>query len=261
MIENAIGTFQLPLGIAQNFLINGREVPVPMAIEEPSVVAGASFMARLARSGGGFITTSDAPEMIGQIQILDLTDPQKSRKVLLEHKNELLAEAAKSRPDPGRSGWRSARCGSAGARAPGAGQFPGTAPDHGCAGCHGRQCGQHRCRTTGAAGREAHRRAGSPAHPFQPGGSPPGPRDLHHTNGPTGVRMTIPAEKVRDGILEAWAFAAADPYRAATHNKGIMNGVDAVRDRHRQRLARGGSRRARVCRPIRAVHQPVHLVG
>jgi hydroxymethylglutaryl-CoA reductase len=65
----------LPLGIAQNFLVNGREVLVPMAIEEPSVVAGASFMARLARPAGGFFANTDAPEMIGQMQVINLVSP------------------------------------------------------------------------------------------------------------------------------------------------------------------------------------------
>ena len=74
MIENVVGTYALPLGIALNFQVNGRDVLVPMVIEEPSVVAGASFMAKLARAGGGFTATSTPPEMIGQIQILDLQD-------------------------------------------------------------------------------------------------------------------------------------------------------------------------------------------
>src|SRR3990172_5857153 len=72
MVENAVGVFGLPLGIATNFLVNGRDVLVPMAIEEPSVVAGASFAARLIREGGGFTATSDEPVMIAQVQILDL---------------------------------------------------------------------------------------------------------------------------------------------------------------------------------------------
>ena len=69
MVENAIGTFALPLGIAQNFVVNGRPVLVPMAIEESSVIAGASFMAKLARSGGGFSAKASEPEMIGQMQL------------------------------------------------------------------------------------------------------------------------------------------------------------------------------------------------
>jgi hydroxymethylglutaryl-CoA reductase len=72
MVENAVGTFSLPLGIGLNFVINGREVLVPMVVEEPSVLAGASFMAKLVRIGGGFTAISSAPEMIGQIQVLDI---------------------------------------------------------------------------------------------------------------------------------------------------------------------------------------------
>jgi hydroxymethylglutaryl-CoA reductase len=67
MIENVVGIHALPLGIAVNFLINGQDYLIPMAIEEPSVVAGASFAARLVRDGGGFTTSSDEPVMIGQI--------------------------------------------------------------------------------------------------------------------------------------------------------------------------------------------------
>ena len=72
MIENVVGVFSLPLGIALNFMVNGREVLVPMAVEEPSIVAGASFMAKLARAGGGFSAHTTAPEMIGQMQLLDV---------------------------------------------------------------------------------------------------------------------------------------------------------------------------------------------
>ncbi|MEJ5202187.1 MAG: 3-hydroxy-3-methylglutaryl-CoA reductase, partial [Anaerolineales bacterium] len=95
MIENAVGIYGLPLGIAQNFLINGREVLVPMVIEEPSVIAGASFMAKLARTGGGFIAHADPPEMIGQIQILDVDDPYTARLKLLEYRDEILDAATK----------------------------------------------------------------------------------------------------------------------------------------------------------------------
>ena len=75
MIENVVGLHALPLGIAVNFLVNGREVLVPMAIEEPSVVAGASFMAKLARARGGFTAHTTEPEMIGQIQVLERGRP------------------------------------------------------------------------------------------------------------------------------------------------------------------------------------------
>src|SRR5512146_2626452 len=72
MVENVIGVHALPLGIGLNFQVNGRDVLVPMVIEEPSVVAGASFMAKLARAGGGFRAESDPPWMIGQMQVLNV---------------------------------------------------------------------------------------------------------------------------------------------------------------------------------------------
>src|SRR5512143_3211818 len=93
MIENVIGLYALPIGVALNFQVNGRDVLVPMVIEEPSVVAGASFMAKLARSGGGFVAATDEPLMIGQIQVSELADLEKARAALLAHKAELLAEA------------------------------------------------------------------------------------------------------------------------------------------------------------------------
>ncbi len=74
MVENVVGTYALPLGIATNFVVNGRDVLVPMVIEEPSVVAGASFAARLARAGGGFHAETTEPLMIGQMQVLDVAD-------------------------------------------------------------------------------------------------------------------------------------------------------------------------------------------
>src|SRR3990172_3804286 len=93
MIENVVGLHALPLGVAVNFLVNGREVLVPMAIEEPSVVAGASFMAKLAREGGGFLAETSEPEMIGQIQVLDVPDPAAARAEILAHRAEILAAA------------------------------------------------------------------------------------------------------------------------------------------------------------------------
>ena len=98
MIENVVGTFALPLGIAQHFLVNGREILVPMVVEEPSVVAAASFMARLARSGGGFTASTTASEMIGQIQILDVGDINQAVRDLEKAKDELLIKAAQADP-------------------------------------------------------------------------------------------------------------------------------------------------------------------
>src|SRR3989304_830637 len=90
MIENVVGLHALPLGVAANFVVNGREVLVPMAIEEPSVVAGASFMAKLARAGGGFIAHTTEPQMIGQMQILGVPDLPAARLALLENKARIL---------------------------------------------------------------------------------------------------------------------------------------------------------------------------
>jgi hydroxymethylglutaryl-CoA reductase len=227
MIENAIGTFQLPLGIAQNFLINGREVPVPMAIEEPSVIAGASFMARLTRSGGGFITTSDAPEMIGQIQILDLKDPQKSRKVLLEHKNELLEEAAKSDPTLVELGGGPRDVEVRVLEHPALGSFLVLhliMDVRDAMGANAINTATERLAplVEKLTGGRVHLRILSNL------------ADRRLTSATCTVKKDqlafndFSADKVRDGIIAAGAFAEADHYRAATHNKGIMNGVDAV---------------------------------
>src|SRR5687767_4560344 len=94
LIENVIGVYGLPMSIAANFQINGRDVLIPMVIEEPSVVAGASFMAKLARDGGGFRTSSTESEMIGQIQVLDLVDLPAARDAILARKQELIVIAA-----------------------------------------------------------------------------------------------------------------------------------------------------------------------
>lgn len=93
MIENVVGTFELPLGIATNFQINGHDKLIPMVVEEPSIVAGASYAARLARAGGGFRTSSTAPIMIGQVQLVHVPAPSFARQVILEQKSRLLERA------------------------------------------------------------------------------------------------------------------------------------------------------------------------
>ena len=84
MIENVIGTFELPIGVATNFTINGRDYLIPMAVEEPSVVAAASYMARLARKSGGFVTSSTGPIMRAQVQVLEVRDPHGARARILK---------------------------------------------------------------------------------------------------------------------------------------------------------------------------------
>ena len=93
MIENAVGTISIPLGVAANFLVDGVDYLVPMATEEPSVVAAASNSAMVARERGGFRTSGTAPVMIAQVQLLDVADPHGARLRLLEAREELLALA------------------------------------------------------------------------------------------------------------------------------------------------------------------------
>jgi hydroxymethylglutaryl-CoA reductase len=227
MIENAIGTFQLPLGIAQNFLINRCDVLIPMAIEEPSVVAGASFMARLARSGGGFTTVSDPPEMIGQIQILDLKDPEKAQNDLLTHKNELLKVAAQGDPILLELGGGPRDLEVRLLEHPALGPFLVLhliMDVRDAMGANAVNTAVERLAplVEKITGGRVHLRILSNL------------ADHHLVRASCVIKKDqlafndFPADRVRDGIIAAWAFAATDPYRAATHNKGIMNGVDAV---------------------------------
>ena len=227
MVENAVGVFGLPLGIARNFLINGREVLVPMAIEEPSVVAGASFMARLARAGGGFKASTTDPVMIGQLQLLDLPDLAAAKEKILACKVELLELAGTVDPVLSR--------------------FGGGPRDIDVRVITNSPIGDFLVLhlyydVRDAMGANAINTALEQLAPrvAEISGGRPHLRILSNLADRRLARTecTIPlsvlgfghysAEMVRDGIIEAWAFAAADPYRAATHNKGIMNGVDAV---------------------------------
>jgi len=234
MVENAIGSFGLPLGIGLNFVVNGREALVPMAIEEPSVVAGASFMAKLARAGGGFTASMSAPEMIGQMQVLDIDDLMKASLSLYEHKEELLAEADAVDPLLKKFGG--------GARdlevriiedSPIGGflvvHLIYDVRDAMGANAVNTACEKLAPHVEALSGGRVHlkilsnladRRLARACCTIPVDGLAFGEGD------PAGRSYT--GEQVRDGIIAAWAFAAADPYRAATHNKGIMNGVDAV---------------------------------
>ncbi len=227
MIENVVGVYSLPLGIALNFTVNGQDVLVPMAVEEPSIVAGASFMARLARQGGGFQAHATAPEMIGQMQVLDVVDLPSARLAILEQKDALLQEAAEVDPVLKRLGGGPRDLEVRLLEESPIGPFLVVHLVYDVRDAMG----------ANAINTAAERLA--PRIETLTGGrvllrilSNLADRRLART------RCTIPlaelafseytAEEVRDGIIAAWAFAAADPYRAATHNKGIMNGVDAV---------------------------------
>lgn len=227
MIENVVGRHALPLGIALNFIVNGREVLVPMAVEEPSVVAGASFMAKLARAGGGFYAHTSSPEMIGQIQVLDVPDLPSARVALLGEKSSLLAEAAEVDPVLKALGG--------GPRDIEVHIFEGSPIGpflvvhliydvRDAMGANAVNTAVERLagRVESITGGRVHLRILSNL----------ADRRLAR------ARCTIPLselafdeykpEQVRDGIIAAYAFAAVDPYRAATHNKGIMNGIDPV---------------------------------
>ena len=227
MIENVVGTYGLPVGIARHFVINGRPVSIPMVVEEPSIVAGASFMAKLAQPGGGFTATTTAPEMIGQIQILDLEDPAAARELLLTEKDALLAQAAEVDPVLKRLGggprdleFRPIEDSPIGAflvahliydvrDAMGANAV-NTAVERLAPRIEAITGGRVLLRILSNL---ADRRLARAEVTIRT-------EDLAFGD--------FSGEAVRDGIIQAWAFAAADPYRAATHNKGIMNGVDAV---------------------------------
>ena len=104
MIENAVGLYSLPLGIAQNFVVNGKPVLVPMVVEEPSVVAAVSFMAKLAQSTGGFRAWMSSQEMIGQVQLLELADIDNAQSLIETHKTDLLQQASALNPGLTRHG-------------------------------------------------------------------------------------------------------------------------------------------------------------
>jgi hydroxymethylglutaryl-CoA reductase len=227
MVENVVGVHGLPLGIATNFVVNGRDVLVPMVIEEPSVVAGASFAAKLARAGGGFQATTTAPEMIGQLQVLDVADPWSARFDLLAARGELLAVANETDPVIVNAGG--------GARDLDVRIFERTPIGSmlvvhlvfDCRDAMGANAVNTACETLAprieqiTGGRVVLRILSNLAD-----------RRLARARCTVPVEILafgdFPGERVAQGIIEAWAFAAADPYRAATHNKGIMNGVDAV---------------------------------
>ena len=227
MIENVIGLHNLPLGVAVNFLINSREVLVPMAIEEPSVVAGASFMARLARDGGGFHAHVTEPLMIGQMQILGVADLGAARMALLEKKAHILELANQIDPVLIKAGGGARDLEVRVIAESPIGPFLVAHLIYDTRDAMGANAVNTACETLAPTieqitGGRVHLRILSNL----------ADRRLAR------ARCAVPSaslafgdftgERVRDGIIEAYAFAAADPYRAATHNKGIMNGVDAV---------------------------------
>lgn len=221
MIENVIGTMPVTLGLAVNFLINGKDYLIPMAIEEPSVVAAASNAAKMARKLGGFSTSSTDPVMIGQIQLTGIEDPERAKAIILKRKQEIID-----------------LCNS---KDPLLVKFGGGARD-----IDVRVLSTERgpmvithllvdCRD--AMGANAVNTMAEAAAPLIE----------RITDGRVYLRIisnlakhrlaraeavfdkdVIGGEDVVDAVLEAYAFAKADPFRAATHNKGVMNGISAA---------------------------------
>ena len=227
MVENVIGTYALPLGIATNFVVNGRDVLVPMVIEEPSVIAGASLSAKLARAGGGFHAETTEPLMIGQLQVLDLPDPSRAGEAIVAQSSRLIDLA--NRTDPlvvslG-GGARNVEVRVIGESPAGPMLVVHIIFD--CRDAMGANMVNTACEALAApveqitGGRVNLRILSNLAD-----------RRLAR------ARCVIPVSQLASGelsgdevarrIVEAYALAAVDPYRAATHNKGIMNGVDAV---------------------------------
>ncbi len=232
MIENALGVFELPLGVCVNMLINGRDRLVPMVIEEPSVIAAASHGAKLMRSTGGITVTCSAPEMIGQIQLLDVPDARAAERAIRDAEADLLALANSRDPKLVEFGG--------GARAIEVRHLPPQGDDDPL----GPMLVLHLIVDV---------RDAMGANAINTMCECLAPRVAEMTGGRTRLRIlsnladrrTVTATArvpvallkprvdpdstaVARGIEEASVFAERDPYRAATHNKGIMNGVDAV---------------------------------
>ena len=221
MIENVIGIMPVPIGVAVNFLVNGKDRLVPMAIEEPSVVAAASNAARMARANGGFQTVSTDPIMIGQIQIVGINDAYRARFEILAQKDAILKHANAQDPVLVSLGG-------------GARDLEVRVIDT----MFGKMVIAELlvdCRD--AMGANAVNTMAEAVAPLL-GQISGGRVYLRIISNLAVKRLTrakaifgkdlLGGEEVIDGILNAYAFAQADPFRCATHNKGIMNGVTAV---------------------------------
>ena len=228
LVENVIGAFSLPMGLGLNFEVNGKDYLVPMVVEEPSIIAAVSSAAKLVRSAGGFESVAEDPMLIGQIQVVDVAHPAKLQQAVLQRKEEILNLANSLHPKM---------------VARGGGAKDVEVKIHNASGGQGDMLVVHLIVDT---------RDAMGANLVNTMCEGVAPLIEKITNGKVFLRIlsnltdrsmvraraTIPVEllasgdfsgeQVRDGVILATEFAAADPYRAATHNKGIMNGIDAV---------------------------------
>ncbi|MEZ4436354.1 MAG: hydroxymethylglutaryl-CoA reductase, degradative [bacterium] len=225
MVENCVGVFGLPLGIGLNFSINGQSYAVPMAVEEPSVIAAVSNMARLVGKHGGFTAEADEGVMISQVQIVDAPDPDAAVAALEAARSRILARANAVHPNMAARGGgaRDIEVRAFGEPHPmivlhllvdcvdAMGANAVNAMAEGVADLCEQLTGGRVCLRilSNLADRRRARAACSV------------PEEALAGRGFSGA-------EVAEGIVQAWRFAAVDPYRAATHNKGVMNGIDAV---------------------------------
>ena len=227
MIENVIGKFELPYAVASNFRINGRDVVIPLVVEEPSVVAAASFMAKLTRPAGGFQTSSSAPLMRAQVQIIGISDPFNARLSLLRNKDEIIALANSKDQLLNTLGG--------GCRDIEVHTFADSP--------RGPMLVAHLIvdvrDAMGANTVNTMAEAVSPLVEEITGGQVrlrilSNLADLRLSRARVALSPEVLTTAEYDGrevierILDAYEFAVVDPYRAATHNKGIMNGIDPV---------------------------------
>ena len=228
MIENVVGVFGLPLGFALNFLINGRDYVVPLVVEEPSIVAGLSGAARMARLSGGYEASSTDPILIGQVQAVNIDDPQQAMQNLLAHKDEILNLANSLHPKMVARG--------------------GGAQDVEVHLHHAPEDGRDMVvlhllvdtRNAMGANLVNSMCEGIASLVETITGGKVFLRILSNLTDRaiSRAQVRIPTKNlegkgfsgkaVRDGIILANDLATVDPYRAATHNKGIMNGIDAI---------------------------------
>jgi hydroxymethylglutaryl-CoA reductase len=208
MIENAVGVLGMPVGVGLNFLINGEDVLVPMAVEEPSVIAAVSLAAKIAREGGGFTAGADDPHMIGQVQVTELANPEAARKAILREKEAILASANALHPAMKSRG--------------------GGAKDV-----------QVRLVKVGEETQAivhlvVDTQEAMGANLINTMCEGVAPLIERITGGRVGLRILSNLADLRLARaacripFDALADFGADPYRACTHNKGVMNGVDAV---------------------------------
>lgn len=225
MVENCVGVFGIPLGVGLNFDINGKSYAVPMAVEEPSVIAAVSNMARLVGAHGGFTADADEGVMISQVQIVDAPDPEAAVAALEAARSRILARANAVHPNMAAYGG--------GARDIEVRAFGDPHPmivlhllvD--CVDAMGANAVNHMAEGVAdlceqlTGGRVCLRILSNLADRRCARASCSVPESALAGRGFDGA-------EVADGIVQAWRFAAVDPYRAATHNKGVMNGIDAV---------------------------------